>query len=195
MSLMDSREAESRGRTSTNLRSVSGGTRICLGAFPGPFPFPSPNRDLSFPHSSVPCSLPSRAPFLFVCTSFSRGPLLATSSFLPSSLSPSPHPSLHPLSLFGCVYISVYIGLKRRTRARSRFTVRWTVKRLISPPSQIGKRPFSASSRKSERERKRERERERERKRAGGETAWSRPQRLDWWLAATTRVEEAAAKA
>lgn len=78
--------------------------------------------------------------------------LFTIRSFLPFSPPPSPPPtSLVPPSC-----ISMYIGLKRRTRARSRFTVRWTVKRLISPPSQIGKRPFSARPRKtrSERERK-----------------------------------------
>jgi len=54
----------------------------------------------------------------------------------------------------------MYIGLKRRTRARSQFTVRWTVKRLISPPSQIGKRPFSARERRRVKEREGEREKD-----------------------------------
>lgn len=138
----DSREAESRGRPSTNLRSVSGGTRICLGAFPGPFPFPSPNPDLSSPRS--------RTPFLSESLIPSRNPFFP--SFFPTFSRP-----LFALSRSTAKYISMYIGLKRRTRARSQFTVRWTVKRLILPPSQIGKRPFSAGSRKMENERERKR--------------------------------------
>lgn len=114
---MDSREAESRGRTSTNLRSVSGGTRICLGAFPGPFPFPSPNRDLSFPHSNVPCFLPSRAPFLF-SYEVSRARSPSHNQFFPSFFPIAfSRPSLCPLQL--CVYIYVYRPEAAHPRAQS----------------------------------------------------------------------------
>lgn len=113
MSLVNSREAESRGRTSTNLRSVSGGTRICLGAFPGPFPFPSP-RSLLSPFETCPASSPFSS-YEFLARSPSHNQFFP--SFFPIaffSLLSSPS-----LALRLCVYIYVYRPEAAHPRAQS----------------------------------------------------------------------------
>jgi len=146
----DSREAESRGRTSTNLRSVSGGTRICLGAFPGPFPFPSPNPDLSpFEYA---LSLRANLSFLLTTRSF-----LLSSSLAPSS----------PSSFHRCIYlcISAWSGAPARA-VGSPYGGPWNVWSHRQARSAKGLF-LRARGRRRVRERERDRKRWEERERGG----------------------------